>query len=152
MKSVSKSVLIWYSPQEMFNLVADVASYPQFLPWCNDAQVLHTHADGVTARIGLRFGGVSQQFSTRNVHSQTEQEHSIALSLVDGPFSKLDGLWRFVPIGGAGARACRVELQLGYAFSSRALAALVGPVFDKVAASLVDAFVERAQAVYGAVP
>lgn len=152
MKSVSKSVLIWFSPQEMFDLVADVASYPQFLPWCNEAQVVHTHADGVTARIGLRFGGVRQHFSTRNRHETGAAQHSIRLSLVYGPFSQLDGQWRFTPIGDGAQRACRVELQLGYAFSSLALSAVVGPVFDKVAASLVDAFVERAQSVYVAAP
>jgi ribosome-associated toxin RatA of RatAB toxin-antitoxin module len=71
------------------------------------------------------------------------------VQLVDGPFSKLEGHWRFIPVGQAGEGACKVELQLDYAFRSAALAALVGPVFDKIAGSLVDAFVKRAEQVYG---
>jgi ribosome-associated toxin RatA of RatAB toxin-antitoxin module len=71
------------------------------------------------------------------------------MSLVQGPFSNLSGMWRFTPVGDGSQRACKVELDLQYGFSSKTLAALVGPVFDKIAASLVDAFVKRAEAVYG---
>jgi ribosome-associated toxin RatA of RatAB toxin-antitoxin module len=71
------------------------------------------------------------------------------MSLVKGPFSNLSGMWRFTPVGDGSQRACKVELDLEYGFSSKTLSALVGPVFDKIAASLVDAFVKRAEAVYG---
>jgi ribosome-associated toxin RatA of RatAB toxin-antitoxin module len=71
------------------------------------------------------------------------------MSLVKGPFSNLSGMWRFTPVGDGSQRACKVELDLQYGFSSKTLAALVGPVFDKIAASLVDAFVKRAETVYG---
>ena len=74
---------------------------------------------------------------------------AVGMSLIDGPFSNLSGMWRFTPVGDGSQRACKVELDLQYGFSSKTLAALVGPVFDKIAASLVDAFVKRAETVYG---
>jgi ribosome-associated toxin RatA of RatAB toxin-antitoxin module len=73
----------------------------------------------------------------------------VHLKLVKGPFSNLDGVWTFTPVGEEGERACRAELRLSYGFSNFALQALVGPVFDKIAGSLVDAFVTRAGQVYG---
>lgn len=146
MKSVHKSVLLWYTAQEMFDLVADVSSYPQFLPWCDHAKVIETHADGLTAEVGLVLGAVRQSFTTRNTH-QTGRRIDIAL--VSGPFSRLDGHWTFQPLGEPDQRACRVELRLHYGFAGPALARLVGPVFDKVAGSLVDAFVKRAEQIHG---
>ena len=144
MKTVHKSVLIWHAPQQMFDLVADVSQYPEFLPWCDHATVLETHADGVTAEIGLVFGGIHQKFVTRNTHVAGQQ---VNVQLVNGPFSKLDGAWTFSPVGSDG-NACKVALALEYGFKSTALSMLVGPVFDKIASSLVDAFVRRADAVY----
>ena len=145
MKTVHKSVLIWFSAEEMFALVTDVAHYPQFLPWCDQASVLDQDATGMTARVGISFGGIKQAFTTRNTHVDGRQIH---MRLVEGPFSKLDGQWNFTPLGD-GQRACKVEFTLRYDFSSMALAALIGPVFDKIAGSLVDAFVKRANQVYG---
>jgi ribosome-associated toxin RatA of RatAB toxin-antitoxin module len=146
MKTVHKSVLIWYSAEEMFALVRDVASYPQFLPWCDASKVLSEDEAGMQAQVGIAFAGIRQTFTTRNTHVPGRQ---IDLALVDGPFSHLAGHWHFTPVGAPGERACRVELSLDYAFRSATLAGLVGPVFDKIAGSLVDAFVKRAEQVYG---
>ncbi len=151
MKSIEKTVLIWFSAPEMMDLVADVARYPEFLPWCDRAEVVQTHPDGLTARVGLNFGGVRQSFSTRNTENRpgnAQATLALSLDLIDGPFSALCGQWQFQPVGTPETRACRVSLNLRYAFASAALAAVVGPVFDKIASSLVDAFVDRAQAVY----
>ena len=145
MKTVHKSVLIWYSAAEMFALVTDIASYPQFLPWCDQAAVLAENADGMTAKVGLSIAGLKQSFTTQNTHIKDRQ---VNLKLVDGPFSKLDGSWQFTPVGSNGERACRIEFSLNYDFANAALAGLVGPVFDKIAGSLVDAFVKRAVNVY----
>ena len=144
MKTVNKSVLIWYSPEEMYALVTDVAAYPQFLPWCDHARVSVEPA-GMTAEVGIAFGGIRQTFTTRNQHVEGR---SVAMRLVNGPFSQLDGEWRFVPLGDGRQRACRVELVLRYGFDNATLGALVGPVFDRIAGSLVDAFVKRAEQVY----
>ncbi|TAM47138.1 MAG: type II toxin-antitoxin system RatA family toxin [Burkholderiaceae bacterium] len=145
MKTVHKSVLIWYSAEEMFALVTDVPRYPQFLPWCDHAAVVEADAAGMTAEVGISFGGIRQVFVTRNNHVAGRQ---VGMKLVKGPFSRLDGQWNFTPLGEGNERACRVDLTLNYGFDNAALAALVGPVFDKIAGSLVDAFVKRAGQVY----
>ncbi|MBC7394634.1 MULTISPECIES: type II toxin-antitoxin system RatA family toxin [unclassified Variovorax] len=146
MKTVQKSVLIWYSAEEMYALVTDVAKYPEFLPWCNRASVIDQDESGMTAEVGLSFGGIRQSFTTRNTQIAGRE---VQLKLVSGPFSNLDGVWKFTPVGETGERACRVELNLNYGFSNFALQALIGPVFDKIASSLVEGFVKRAEQVYG---
>lgn len=147
MKTVHKSVLIWYSPQEMYDLVTDVAQYAKFLPWCDHAKILSEHATGVTAEVGISFGGIRQTFTTRNEHVPGRE---VIMHLVRGPFSQLEGQWSFLPVGEGHQRACKVELNLNYGFSNATLGKLVGPVFDRIAGSLVDAFVKRAEQVYGA--
>ena len=163
MKTVNKSVLIWFSADEMFRLVTDIDSYPKFLPWCDRAAIVAQDGDTVTAQVGIAFGGIHQSFTTRNTHVAGSEVH---MELVDGPFSELDGHWVFQPVeapvaseeGGESApasgveappRACRILFTLNYGFSNFALAALVGPVFDRIAGSFVDAFVKRAEEVYG---
>jgi ribosome-associated toxin RatA of RatAB toxin-antitoxin module len=143
MKTVHKSVLIWYSPAEMFHLVTDVAAYPQFLPWCDRTTVIEESSEGMLAEIGIAFSGIHQSFTTRNRHLAGQQVH---MNLVSGPFSKLEGEWNFLSLGDQ--RACKVELTLSYGFEG-ALGALIGPVFDKIAGTMVDAFVQRAKQVYG---
>lgn len=146
MKSVHKSVLIWYSGEEMFSLVTDVAKYCEFLPWCDRSKVIALEPDGMKAEIGIHFSGIRQTFTTRNTHVPGRE---VRMKLVDGPFSSLDGTWKFQPLAEGAQRACKVSLELHYAFRNAALAALVGPVFDRIAGNLVDAFVKRAEQVYG---
>jgi ribosome-associated toxin RatA of RatAB toxin-antitoxin module len=145
MKTVNKSVLIWYSPAEMYALVTRVAEYPQFLPWCNYAHVLDEDTTGMTAELGMAFRGIKQSFTTRNVHTS---EQRVDVKLIKGPFSSLEGTWTFSPVGDGSQRACKVSLALQYRFDNVALGALIGPVFDAIASNLVDAFVKRAQQVY----
>jgi ribosome-associated toxin RatA of RatAB toxin-antitoxin module len=149
MKHVKKSVLLWYSTREMYSLVTAVEAYPQFLPWCAKAEVLDQTELGMRARLTLAFGGVRHAFTTLNQHVE---DRSVIVGLVDGPFSLLDGTWQFLPLGTQGSapeQACKVELDLRYAFASTALEAVVSPVFDRVASTLVDSFVRRAEQVYG---
>jgi ribosome-associated toxin RatA of RatAB toxin-antitoxin module len=146
MKTVHKSVLIWYSAEEMFALVTDVAKYCEFLPWCDRSNVIAIEPDGMKAEIGINFSGIHQTFTTRNTHVPGRE---VRMKLVDGPFSHLDGCWKFHPLAEGTQRACKVTLELHYGFKSSALAALVGPVFDKIAGNLVDAFVKRAEQIYG---
>jgi len=150
MKHVKKSVLLWYSPHEMYELVTAIERYPEFLPWCERAEVLERDTDSVTARLSLSFAGVRQSFTTCNTHTPDQRVH---MRLVDGPFSQLDGVWTFLPLakpGGAAQAACKIEFELRYAFSSVALQAVVSPVFDRIANTFVDSFVQRAESVYGA--
>jgi ribosome-associated toxin RatA of RatAB toxin-antitoxin module len=150
MKHVKKSVLLPYSPHEMYTLVTAVQHYPQFLPWCAKAEVLEQHDTGLTARLHLSYLGVHQSFTTRNVHVM---DTSVSLELIDGPFSALHGTWRFAPIpasAGAHAKACKIAFELRYSFANGALDALISPVFDRIANTFVDSFVKRAEQVYGA--
>jgi len=148
MKHVNKTVLLWYSATEMYQLVTAVEDYPSFLPWCDHAEVIERRDDGVTARIGLAYAGVKHDFTTRNKHVPGT---AVIVKLVDGPFSLLDGTWAFQPLGrpGSPAQACKIVFDLRYAFAGRALEAVLSPVFDRVANTLVDSFVKRAESVYG---
>jgi ribosome-associated toxin RatA of RatAB toxin-antitoxin module len=149
MKHVKKSVLLWYSPMEMYRLVTAVEDYPQFLPWCDRAEVLERHDNGMTAKVHLHYAGVRHAFTTRNEHVPGQQ---VLVTLVDGPFSVLDGTWQFLglPNAPADTQASKVLFDLRYAFSSRALEAVISPVFDRIANTFVDSFVKRAEQVYGA--
>jgi ribosome-associated toxin RatA of RatAB toxin-antitoxin module len=150
MKHVNRSVLLWYSPREMYALVTAVEAYPQFLPWCERAEVLERTDAGMTARLHLAYAGVRHAFTTRNQHTE---DREVVIGLIDGPFSTLDGTWRFVPLGipgnNAGDHACRIDFDLRYAFKRGALESVVGPVFDRIADTLVDSFVRRAEQFYG---
>lgn len=143
MQTVFRSVIVPYSCEQMFALVAGVAEYPDFMPWCSGTRILQQDEHGMRASVGLRFAGVSQQFTTQNRH---EAPNYIHMTLVDGPFSILEGSWRFTPID---AQSCKVVFQLRYAFNNKALALVIGPLFNRVANSFVDAFTARARVKYG---
>jgi len=147
MKTIHKSVLLWHSAEEMYALVTDVQHYPQFLPWCDHGEVIEHREDGMVARVGMAISGLKQSFTTRNTH---QPGRGVQMELLDGPFSRLDGQWQFTPLGDGSQRACKVEFTLSYGFSNAALAAIVGPVFDRIDGSLVDAFVKRAGPARGA--
>lgn len=148
MKHVRKSLLLWYSAHEMYTLVTDCPSYPAFLPWCERAEILEQREDGETVRLHLHYAGLKHAFTTRNTH---ETDRMVDMRLVDGPFSVLEGTWRFSALGQDPAiQACKVAFDLAYAFSSRPLEAVLSPVFDRVANTFVDSFVKRAEHVYGA--
>lgn len=146
MKHVKKSILLWYSQHEMYELVIAVKDYPQFLPWCERAEVLETHDGGMTAKLFLQYAGMRHAFTTRNAHVLDTE---VVVGLVDGPFSRLDGTWRFLRVG-SGGNACKIEFEMCYAFANGPLEALLSPVFDRIANTFVDSFVKRAEQVYGA--
>lgn len=147
MKHVKKSVLLWYSAREMYELVVACEAYPRFLPWCERAETLQQDGPHATVRLHLAYAGLRHAFTTRNENTDGE---SVVMRLVDGPFSVLEGLWQFVPIGGDDSPpACRVAFDLQYAFSNRPLETVLSPVFDRVANTFVDSFVQRAEQVYG---
>lgn len=141
MKHVIRSILVPHSAARMYALVNDVPSYPTFLPWCGGAEVLSQSATTMKARVDIAYLGLHQSFTTDNM---LEQDTHIGLRLVSGPFSKLSGEWRFTQIRDLG---CRVEFELSYAFEG-ILGSLVAPVFDRIAATFVDAFVKRADELY----
>jgi ribosome-associated toxin RatA of RatAB toxin-antitoxin module len=127
----------------MFDLVDDVERYPEFLPWCGGSAVLERRADGKTARIDINYHGVRAHFTTDNVNVPGE---SITITLKDGLFRTLNGTWRFRALS---PQACKVEFTLVYEFKTQVLEAVVGPVFNHIANTFIEAFVRRADAVYG---
>lgn len=143
MHTVQRSVLVPYTCAQMFDLVADVDKYPQFMPWCGGATVQSHDEHGMQASITISFAGIRQSFTTRNEHDYPRQ---ITFNLVDGPFSALTGKWDFIELS---PDACKVVYTMQYAFSNRALERVVGPVFNRIASSFIDSFTQRAQACYG---
>lgn len=143
MPTVSKSALVNHSAADMFRLVDDVDSYPQFLPWCGGARVISRTEDEVEAAIDIAYGAVHKSFTTQN---RLQQNKMIEMRLVEGPFKHLHGFWRFDALS---EHACKVSLDLEYAFSSMLVGLAVGPVFSQIANTLVDSFCQRANAHYG---
>ncbi|MDX1604611.1 MAG: type II toxin-antitoxin system RatA family toxin [Candidatus Competibacterales bacterium] len=143
MSVVNKSALVSYSPEQMYALVNDVEAYSRFLPWCRSSQVLERSEDRVKASIEIARGKVRKSFTTLNRMYPPER---IELHLLEGPFSRLEGAWRFQPLQGGG---CKVMLHLEFEFSNPLLRAAVGPVFNRIADTMVDAFCQRAKQVYG---
>lgn len=140
MPQVLKSVLVPHAATAMFDLVDRVEHYPQFLPWCGEAVVHARDALETRATIGIRYLGVQQSFTTRNTKSRPQL---MTMQLVEGPFSSLEGAWRFTPLA---ADACKVEFQLQYAFANALVEQVVGPVMSMIAETFVDRFVARAEA------
>ncbi len=143
MSRVEKSVLVMHSSQKMWDLVDNVHEYPQFLPWCSGAEVSERTPTQTTATLHINFHGLRQQFTTRNL-SQPGQY--LTMDLVKGPFQHLRGEFRFTPLQ---TQACKISFALEWTFSSRILEKVVGPVFLTIANSMVEAFVNRAEQVYG---
>ncbi len=143
MTTIDRSALLPYSAGQLFQLVADIEQYPKFLNGCEDAQILAREGDVVTARLGLSRAGLSHSFVTRNTMRSGE---SINLELVDGPFERFDGCWRFTALA---SDACKVALTLEFRMRSGLIHAAAGRLFDKVAVDLVDAVVRRANTIYG---
>jgi ribosome-associated toxin RatA of RatAB toxin-antitoxin module len=141
---VQKSVLVGHSAQQMFALVDAVEAYPQFLPWCAGTHVLYRDATRTRATINVNYHGAKQSFTTEN---EKDLPRRMSIRLIEGPFRVLDGEWRFTSLA---ENACKIEFCLRYEFSSRILEMLVGPVFTYIANTMVDAFVRRADDVYGA--
>ena len=140
---VSREALLPYSAQQMYDVVNDVAAYPEFLPWCIGAAVLESLPERITAQVDVEMGGLRQSFTTRN---SLQVGAEIRLELVDGPFSRLQGRWRFRNLGDAG---CKVSLELSFSFGSPLIASTFGKVFGIAANQMVDAFRTRAEALYG---
>ena len=143
MSIVGRSALVNHSAQQMFALVSEIESYPRFLPWCDRARVSERGQGRTVATLRINFRGLKEEFTTENRDLPNER---IEMRLVSGPFRSLEGSWRFTPLSDT---ACKVELDLRYEIASTLLARLIGPVFDEIANSLVDAFARRADQQFG---
>ncbi len=144
-KIVARSLLLPYTPAQMFALVNDVASYPKFLPWCAAARVVNSNANHMLAAIEIRKGPLHLSFTTRNV---LDAGRAIRMELVDGSFRALRGEWSFADIAGKGVRA---GLRLEYDFNTLTGRVLLEPIFERVCQLIMKAFAQRAREVYGRV-
>ena len=143
MATVERSLLIGYSAQQMFELVEDIEAYPRFLPWCERTQVDYRDVRKTIATLHINYLNVKSHFTTEN---DKDAPSFMRLRLVDGPFRRLEGSWRFRPLD---EQACKIEFQLTYEFSSRLFDKVIGPVFGQICNTFVDAFARRAEQVYG---
>jgi ribosome-associated toxin RatA of RatAB toxin-antitoxin module len=148
MREVHRSAIVPHPADSMFDLVTDIESYQEFLPWCTEGKILSgpTESDDgteVLARLGLSQGPMTGHFTTRNL---MRRPHSVLMTLVEGPFSNLEGVWVIESLGDKG---CRLELTMRFAFSNPLKDMLLGAAFENNCSSLVDAFVARAHTVYG---
>jgi len=143
MTEINRTVLVLFTPEQMFSLVDAVEQYPEFLPWCGGTSLIHRDPETTRATIFINYHGIRQSFTTENIKRAPAE---MLLRLVEGPFRALAGSWRFTDLAG---RGCKVELNLRYEFAGRVLDKLIGPVFHHIAGTLVEAFVQRAGQVYG---
>ena len=144
MKEVKRSALLPYSARQVFDLVADVERYPEFLPGCVGARVLERYPDGgVDAELTLQQGPARLRFTTRN---RMEPGRRLEMKLHEGPLKALDGCWEFHPIGDNG---CRVELWVRFDAGGAAAGLLLSPLLESVCNRMVDAFSRRATELHG---
>lgn len=142
MPQISRTALVPYSAEQMYLLVNDVKSYPQFLPGCSGSRILDQSDSQMMAAVDVSKAGISKTFTTRNILVSNQ---SIIMQLVDGPFKKLMGGWKFTPIGDD---ACRIEFQLDFEFTNKLIELAFGRMFKELAGNMVQAFTVRAKEVY----
>lgn len=135
---VEKSVIVLHSAEMLWDLVADIRSYPEYLPWCSGADIVSVSEKETINTLHVNFHGLKQSFTTSNTG---EAPKFIQMDLVEGPFSHLKGHFSFIPLS---ADACTIEFFLEWDFSNFLVEKLVGPVFHVIASSMVNAFVKRA--------
>lgn len=143
MPVVSKSALVFHSAQQMYQLVCDFESYPSFLPWCSSSRLISRTPEKICGELEVSRVGIRQRFSTCNRLVENEK---MDILLLDGPFRKLQGSWRFIELKPG---ACKVELLLEFEFAGQLIDAAFGRVFSQIANTLVDAFCKRADEIYG---
>lgn len=142
MSRIERSALVMHSAEQMFDLVCDVKSYPEFLPWCVDAHIQTETDTELVAGMTISKAGIHQTFTTKNEKRRPE---FMTLELVDGPFSKLHGKFSFQALSD---EACKVVLELDFEVSGKILSMTLSPVFKQAANTMVDAFVQRAAVLY----
>ena len=144
MPSLSRSALVMFSVEQMYQLINDIVAYPQFIPDCGDSKIISQDQHEMVAGLLVAKGGLEKWFTTKNtLLSNTE----INMTLVDGPFKKLIGSWQLTKLS---EEACKISLHLEYEFSSKVFDLAFGRVFNSLANNMVQAFTQRAKDVYGA--
>lgn len=143
MTTIQRSALVMFSARQMFELVNNIEDYPRFLPWCRSSQIIHQSETEIEASLEIAWSGMHKTFTTRNGLHPYER---IDITLVHGPFRRLEGHWSFMACGEKG---CKVNLELEFELAGHFLDVIFQPIFHHIANSLVDAFCKRAVEIYG---
>ena len=143
MRRITRSAVVECSARQMYDLVEDIESYPQFLPWCSGAHVRERTTGRTVATIDVGIPPMRQSFTTENTNAPGK---SIDMRLLEGPFRRFEAHWKFAALGSG---ASKVEFAIAYEFADRILARALDPLFEGIAGTMVDAFTRRAQRTHG---
>ena len=138
MKNIHKEEDINIDIETIFNLINDIKSYPNYLPWCTKSEVTGESTDIIIGKIFISKSFINWNFSTKNTIKKNE---SISLELVDGPFESLTGKWLFSPINQFNTR---VSLDIDYEFKSSIIELSIEPIFSSIMNSILKSFVQEA--------
>ncbi len=142
MTRIEKTALVKFSAQQMFDLVNDIESYPEFLPWCSSSRIIKREGNIVEAELSISKGGFQKSFSTRN---ELDMGKQMTVSLIDGPFSHLAGIWQFQPLR---EDASKILFDLDFELSGKLASLAFGAVFNQICNTMVSSFTQRAKIVY----
>ena len=145
MKTHHETRILPYTAQQMFDLVADVARYPEFLPWCVGARILARERDSFDAEVLVGFKMIRERYSSR---VKLERPERIEVIYTSGPFRHLANVWRFEPV----QEGCAVDFYIEFEFRSAILQRLIGSLFHEAVRKMVAAFQTRARQLYGEPP
>ena len=147
MTTYSEKKLVPYSPEQLFALVADVAKYPSFLPWCVGARIRSHVGDELVADLTIGFGPFRESFTSRVtlIPPETTGECAIKVKYENGPFKYLHNRWNFAPH----EQGCLVDFYVDFEFRNFILQKAIGTVFTEAVHMMVNAFLKRARTVYG---
>lgn len=143
MTTIHRSAIVPYSAHQMFELVADIPSYPKFLPWCGGARIVSARDDEVIAAIDIAYSGVHKTFSTRNL---LQRDKMMEIRLLEGPFSYLQGFWQFKSLDEISSK---ISLDFEFEVANKIVSLALTPVFSSIVNQLVDCFHRRAVDLYG---
>ena len=140
---ISKKADVKYRADQMYRLVNDIEAYPEFLPWCTEAIISNHSSNEIVADVSISVGKIKKIFTTKNT---MQPDSSISMKLIKGPFKILNGEWNFQDNSSGGST---VLLEMQFEFKNKLLKYTFGIAFKKITDSLVDAFIERANNIYG---
>jgi ribosome-associated toxin RatA of RatAB toxin-antitoxin module len=147
MTHVNRSAIVPYTAAQMYVLVDNINLYPEFLPWCAQAQEHARTPEEVQATLMLQWKGLHKSFTTCN---RLHPHKIIEIRLVNGPFKHLEGFWQFTPLLENGVeKGCKVQLTLEFEFINHLMSLAFAKVFEQIGQQLVSAFTQRAVEVYG---
>ena len=141
--AIHKRTTVPYSADEMYALVNDIESYPEFLRWCKDARVINRTETHLQATVFIAAGKIKQSFTTEN---SMQPGRGINMQLVEGPFKYLTGSWSFTPVS---EKESNITLDIDFEFKNKLLKLALNHTFNHIMDSMVNSFSQRAVEIYG---